>query len=462
VYNGLGKIFPSTEQKYHGFKMKKIYGVPVPQGGLSLRDNPLYGKQVVDIRENVLKKNPEVVQYVESLYKKDGGVLPKAQVGEEITYTHQPSRIRDGFVDLGPGESYMLKRTVTPYTKNRDIRRYTQAPTDPRQVNFISNYAGAIGEPLSKSYGEYPTAVPFEGEKHWNIDRFIIEPGFRFSSNTMPKVTDFGQAKKNVLADMYKYNMLQGQDRNEAFRNAKKFVRKEVTPRVNSRYQKEIDRLTNIHNESITTFTRGNPFIDLRNVNNDQSLRSNPYYKQYFENPLTEREMKQISKSYLKNFKKMSGKESRKMIKDWIVAADEYDRQYERDKANPQPTKSVEGCPPGYEYNVEVQDCLPIQKQLQMGGGFGVFGYVGDGWYKNGGQHGGLDRWFAEKWVDIKSGKPCGRQEGESRAYPACRPSKRVSSKTPKTSGEMSSSEKAKFKSSKTSSQRIPYNHKRR
>lgn len=167
VYNGLGKIFPSTEQKYHGFKMKKIYGVPVPQGGLSLRDNPLYGKQVVDIRENVLKKNPEVVQYVESLYKKDGG-------------------------------------------------------------------------------------------------------------------------------------------------------------------------------------------------------------------------------------------------------------------------------------------------------GFGVFGYVGDGWYKNGGQHGGLDRWFAEKWVDIKSGKPCGRQEGESRAYPACRPSKRVSSKTPKTSGEMSSSEKAKFKSSKTSSQRIPYNHKRR
>jgi hypothetical protein len=167
VYNGLGKIFPSTEQKYHGFKMKKIYGVPVPQEGLSLRDNPLYGKQVVDIRENVLKKNPEVVQYVESLYKKDGG-------------------------------------------------------------------------------------------------------------------------------------------------------------------------------------------------------------------------------------------------------------------------------------------------------GFGVFGYVGDGWYKNGGQHGGLDRWFAEKWVDIKSGKPCGRQEGESRAYPACRPSTRVSSKTPKTSGEMSSSEKAKFKSSKTSSQRISYNHKRR
>jgi hypothetical protein len=81
---------------------------------------------------------------------------------------------------------------------------------------------------------------------------------------------------------------------------------------------------------------------------------------------------------------------------------------------------------------------------------------------KSGGQHGGLDRWFAEKWVDVKTGKDCGRQEGESRAgYPACRPSRRVNSQTPKTSSDMSSAEKAKFKSSKTSSQRIDYNHKR-
>ena len=88
--------------------------------------------------------------------------------------------------------------------------------------------------------------------------------------------------------------------------------------------------------------------------------------------------------------------------------------------------------------------------------------FMGLGLFKSGGQHGGLDRWFAEKWVDVKTGKDCGRQEGEKRAgYPACRPSKRVSSKTPKTSSEMSSSEKAKFKASKTSSERINYNHKR-
>ena len=26
-----------------------------------------------------------------------------------------------------------------------------------------------------------------------------------------------------------------------------------------------------------------------------------------------------------------------------------------------------------------------------------------------------LRRWFKEKWVDVKTGKPCGRQKGEKR-----------------------------------------------
>ena len=74
-----------------------------------------------------------------------------------------------------------------------------------------------------------------------------------------------------------------------------------------------------------------------------------------------------------------------------------------------------------------------------------------------------LKRWFDEKWVDVKTGKDCGRGKNEKgRPYPACRPSKRVSSKTPKTTGEMSGKEKARFKTEKTSSKRISYNHKRK
>ena len=44
-----------------------------------------------------------------------------------------------------------------------------------------------------------------------------------------------------------------------------------------------------------------------------------------------------------------------------------------------------------------------------------------------------LKRWFDEKWVDVKTGKKCGRGANEKgRPYPACRPSKRISKKTPK------------------------------
>ena len=75
---------------------------------------------------------------------------------------------------------------------------------------------------------------------------------------------------------------------------------------------------------------------------------------------------------------------------------------------------------------------------------------------------GGLTRWFKENWVDVKTGKPCGRSKGEKRGYPACRPSKRVSSKTPKTVGEMTEAEKARFKREKTGSKKITYQHRRK
>tara|TARA_R110000796_G_scaffold31934_1_gene84166 strand:- start:99 stop:377 length:279 start_codon:yes stop_codon:yes gene_type:complete len=55
-----------------------------------------------------------------------------------------------------------------------------------------------------------------------------------------------------------------------------------------------------------------------------------------------------------------------------------------------------------------------------------------------------LKRWFKEDWKDVKTGKACGRKKGDKRGTPYCRPTKKVSSKTPKTSGEMSAAEKKK------------------
>ena len=67
--------------------------------------------------------------------------------------------------------------------------------------------------------------------------------------------------------------------------------------------------------------------------------------------------------------------------------------------------------------------------------------------YKAGGSYqGGLRRWFKEDWKDVKTGKPCGRSEGEDRAYPYCRPSKKVSSKTPATTSHKDAKSRASQK----------------
>jgi hypothetical protein len=52
-----------------------------------------------------------------------------------------------------------------------------------------------------------------------------------------------------------------------------------------------------------------------------------------------------------------------------------------------------------------------------------------------------LKRWFKEKWTDEK-GNVCGSTKNKS--VKKCRPSKRVSGKTPKTWKEMSPAEKKK------------------
>lgn len=54
-----------------------------------------------------------------------------------------------------------------------------------------------------------------------------------------------------------------------------------------------------------------------------------------------------------------------------------------------------------------------------------------------------LKRWYDEKWVDIKTGKPCGSVRTKS-YYPTCRPKKRITSETPRSLGELSEKQKKK------------------
>jgi hypothetical protein len=57
-----------------------------------------------------------------------------------------------------------------------------------------------------------------------------------------------------------------------------------------------------------------------------------------------------------------------------------------------------------------------------------------------------LKRWQSEKWVDTRTNKPCGA--GGKNEY--CRPTKRVSSKTPTTKSEIGASKLAAKKAEKS------------
>lgn len=73
TYNGLGTVKPSTEMGYHGFQMKSIYGVPLTEKGIDMKKNPLYGKRILDLRNNVIMQNKMIRDYVEGNKQKEGG-----------------------------------------------------------------------------------------------------------------------------------------------------------------------------------------------------------------------------------------------------------------------------------------------------------------------------------------------------------------------------------------------------
>lgn len=222
----------------------------------------------------------------------------------EVTYTHNP----------GTKGIYRLQRTVTPYTSNRDIRRYTQAPTDPRQVNFIQNYAGAIGYQDDPSF-VYPTQVPMEGEKHWNIDKFLIDPQFSRKYGRLENAeTTKEQARANALADMYKYYMLQYPNKKgKAFRQAKRFVRREIDPRISGPFY---DYYLN-KDLPIGGIGGIESFADANRL--EQLYQVNPVPAQADMDRL-----KDVSIDYFRNYKKMSKKEAENYWKEWERGAAQF------------------------------------------------------------------------------------------------------------------------------------------
>jgi len=61
VYNGMGIAG-------RGKLGKHAYGMDVPEEGFHMGKNPLYGKQVYDLFDNVIDKNPELIKLIRDIY----------------------------------------------------------------------------------------------------------------------------------------------------------------------------------------------------------------------------------------------------------------------------------------------------------------------------------------------------------------------------------------------------------
>lgn len=61
-------------------------------------------------------------------------------------------------------------------------------------------------------------------------------------------------------------------------------------------------------------------------------------------------------------------------------------------------------------------------------------------------KRGGLGKWFGEEWIDVKTGKPCGRSgKKDKRGYPACRPKKVASKITKKEAAKKTGPKRVKW-----------------
>lgn len=60
AYNGYGKVGKNTEGR-----QKMMYGIDVSKSPIDMSKNPIYGKRIIDIRDNILKKDPKIVKLVE-------------------------------------------------------------------------------------------------------------------------------------------------------------------------------------------------------------------------------------------------------------------------------------------------------------------------------------------------------------------------------------------------------------
>ncbi len=143
---------------------------------------------------------------------------------------------------------YSVGSTQSPFEDLDSMKEKTKIPKSLWETDFFTNYMNAKSEtdkvitdpvtwyryydPNDKTYDPPISEVSFEWEKHFNLQRFLIDPHFTFFN--VPKDT----ARINALYDIYKYYLvLEKWDREKAWEKSSKIITEYVDPIINSRFE---------------------------------------------------------------------------------------------------------------------------------------------------------------------------------------------------------------------------------
>jgi len=209
------------------------------------------------------EKEPIDDQFLSDLYKTGDGNPPEFETTEHndsIPYIDEAYITRDGnlryyhnpkighYSITGDEKvSYSFGATKCPHSNLEDIRTKTVVPESLGETDFFTNYVNTLVETDTilvdpntgnryYNYREYYpniTGVNYEGENHFNIQRFLIDPHYKnFNLNK-------DEARLNALHDVYKYFLFQenGQ-REKAWEEANRFMSENVDPLIESKYAK--------------------------------------------------------------------------------------------------------------------------------------------------------------------------------------------------------------------------------
>jgi hypothetical protein len=75
AWNGYGKISPKSE-----YESKKYYGIDVSKTPLDMNKNPVYGKRVIDLRDNIIMKNEELKNFIEDAKSNSKAIRTKNNI----------------------------------------------------------------------------------------------------------------------------------------------------------------------------------------------------------------------------------------------------------------------------------------------------------------------------------------------------------------------------------------------